>query len=85
MKILISLDLLFLQIFFAFQCGPSNGSSKDIGINYMALNDLFQISSIREDVKYEIRVQMVEIYNEQVRDLLAEDASNTKYPFMLEF
>ncbi|KAG1371096.1 Kinesin-like protein KIN-14A [Cocos nucifera] len=30
-------------------CGPSNGSSKDIGINYMALNDLFQISSIRED------------------------------------
>ncbi|XP_019710250.1 kinesin-like protein KIN-14A [Elaeis guineensis] len=59
-------------------CGPSNGSSKDMGINYMALNDLFQISSIREDVKYEIRVQMVEIYNEQVRDLLAEDASNTK-------
>lgn len=25
---------------------------------------------------------MVEIYNEQVRDLLAEDSSATKYPFM---
>ncbi|KAG1331811.1 kinesin-like protein KIN-14A [Cocos nucifera] len=51
-------------------CGPSNRSNEDMGINYMALNDLFQISSIREDVKYQIRVQMVEVYNEQVRDLL---------------
>lgn len=51
----------------------------------MALNDLFQISSIREDIKYDIHVQMVEIYNEQVRDLLAEDGANTKYPFVLIF
>lgn len=47
----------------------------------MALNDLFNISTSREDFKYDIRVQMVEIYNEQVRDLLSEDTSNTKYPF----
>jgi kinesin family protein C2/C3 len=47
----------------------------------MALNDLFNISTSREDVKYDIRVQMVEIYNEQVRDLLNEDRSSTKYPF----
>ena len=26
---------------------------------------------------------MVEIYNEQVRDLLAEDSSTTKYPFLM--
>ncbi|KAF3332866.1 kinesin-4 [Carex littledalei] len=51
-------------------CGPSGGSAKDNGINYMALNDLFSISSTRENVKYQINVQMVEIYNEQVRDLL---------------
>ncbi|CAM0145468.1 unnamed protein product [Urochloa decumbens] len=51
-------------------CGPSGGLPKDFGINYMALNDLFNISTSREDVKYDIRVQMVEIYNEQVRDLL---------------
>ncbi|ONM29508.1 P-loop nucleoside triphosphate hydrolase superfamily protein with CH (Calponin Homology) domain [Zea mays] len=62
-------------------CGPSGGLSKDYGINYMALNDLFNISTSREDVKYDIRVQMVEIYNEQVRDLLNEDRSSTKYPF----
>ncbi|CAM0880656.1 unnamed protein product [Alopecurus aequalis] len=60
-------------------CGPSGGlSSNDLGINYMALNDLFTISTSREDMKYEIRVQMVEIYNEQVRDLLTEDTSSTK-------
>lgn len=47
----------------------------------MALNDLFSISSTRENVKYQINVQMVEIYNEQVRDLLVEDSSTTRYPF----
>ncbi|PIA48351.1 hypothetical protein AQUCO_01400749v1 [Aquilegia coerulea] len=60
-------------------CGPSGGSSEDMGINYLALNDLFEISCTRKDiVKYEIQVQMVEIYNEQVRDLLTEDSSTTK-------
>ncbi|KAK3010268.1 hypothetical protein RJ639_012588, partial [Escallonia herrerae] len=62
--------------------GPSSGATKELGINYLALNDLFQLSNRREDlIKYEIHVQMVEIYNEQVRDLLAEDTSTTKYPF----
>ncbi|TVU23081.1 hypothetical protein EJB05_32817 [Eragrostis curvula] len=61
-------------------CGPSGGLPKDFGINYLALNDLFDISTSREDVKYDIRVQMVEIYNEQVRDLLGDDTSSTKYP-----
>ncbi|KAJ1282383.1 hypothetical protein BS78_03G047600 [Paspalum vaginatum] len=59
-------------------CGPSGGLAKNFGINYMALNDLFNISTSREDVKYDIRVQMVEIYNEQVRDLLSDDTSSTK-------
>lgn len=59
--------------------GPSGGTSKDMGINYLALNDLFQMSSERKDnIKYEIYVQMVEIYNEQVRDLLAEDKTENK-------
>jgi kinesin family member C2/C3 len=54
---------------------------KDFGISYLSLNDLFNISTSREDVKYDIRVQMVEIYNEQVRDLLGEDTSSSKYPY----
>jgi kinesin family protein C2/C3 len=65
-----------------WQSGPSGGTSKDMGINYLALNDLFQMSNERKDnIKYDIYVQMVEIYNEQVRDLLAEDKTENKYPF----
>ncbi|KAK1294530.1 Kinesin-4 [Acorus calamus] len=58
-------------------CGPLNGEIKDMGINYMAMSDLFEISSVRKNtVRYEVRVQMVEIYNEQVRDLLPDDSSS---------
>ncbi|KAL4343487.1 hypothetical protein AHAS_Ahas11G0083300 [Arachis hypogaea] len=59
--------------------GPSGGTSKDMGINYLALNDLFRMSNDRKDIMtYDIYVQMVEIYNEQVRDLLAEDKIDNK-------
>nr|XP_004306197.2 PREDICTED: kinesin-4 [Fragaria vesca subsp. vesca] len=59
--------------------GPSGGSTSDMGINYLALNDLFQMSKRRKDIiHYEIHVQMVEIYNEQVRDLLVQDSSTAK-------
>ncbi|KAJ7532842.1 hypothetical protein O6H91_13G022400 [Diphasiastrum complanatum] len=58
--------------------GP-NSSSENLGVNYRALNDLFQISQARRDVfKYHIGVQMIEIYNEQVRDLLTTDGANKK-------
>nr|AMS24249.1 kinesin 14-IIc protein [Marsilea vestita] len=59
--------------------GPNSLTEKDWGVNYRALNDLFHISQSREDVvKYEVAVQMVEIYNEQVRDLLMSDCPNKK-------
>ncbi|XP_022156745.1 kinesin-like protein KIN-14L [Momordica charantia] len=59
--------------------GPSGGADRDFGINYLALNDLFQIQNVRKDIiDYEINVQMVEIYNEQVRDLLVAESSTTK-------
>ncbi|KAG6634066.1 kinesin-like protein KIN-14J isoform X1 [Carya illinoinensis] len=52
--------------------GPNIMSEEDWGVNYRALNDLFQISQSRKSsIAYEVAVQMVEIYNEQVRDLLA--------------
>lgn len=63
------------------QYGPPGGSTKEWGISYLALNDLFKLSDQRRDLtKYEIQVQMVEIYNEQVHDLLAEDLGIKKYP-----
>ncbi|XP_020573505.1 kinesin-like protein KIN-14P isoform X2 [Phalaenopsis equestris] len=51
--------------------GPKELNEKTVGVNYRALNDLFHLSEQRKDTFiYEISVQMVEIYNEQVRDLL---------------
>ncbi|KAJ6408270.1 hypothetical protein OIU84_011561 [Salix udensis] len=54
--------------------GPSGRSTKDMGINYLALSDLFQMSNERKDiVNYSIQVQMVEIYNEQIRSCTGDD------------
>lgn len=63
-------------------------SVEDWGVNYRALNDLFNLSQSRKSsIAYEIGVQMVEIYNEQVRDLLCSDTSQKRYPryFFFEF
>ncbi|KAJ4829405.1 hypothetical protein Tsubulata_039920 [Turnera subulata] len=52
--------------------GPDNLTEESMGVNYRALSDLFDISDQRKEVVcYSISVQMLEIYNEQVRDLLA--------------
>ncbi|KAJ6770827.1 KINESIN-LIKE PROTEIN KIN-14F [Salix purpurea] len=68
----------------ARKSGPDLTSEQTWGVNYRALRDLFQISKTRGDViKYEVGVQMVEIYNEQVRDLLVSDGSNRRYPSKL--
>ncbi|ESQ34961.1 hypothetical protein EUTSA_v10006662mg [Eutrema salsugineum] len=62
--------------------GPDGASEEEWGVNYRALNDLFKISQSRKsNITYEVGVQMVEIYNEQVRDLLSADTSQKKYPF----
>ena len=66
------------------QSGPKELTKEGLGVNYRALNDLFYISEQRRDTfYYEIAVQMIEIYNEQVRDLLANDGGNRRYPFEL--
>ncbi|KAG7654733.1 Kinesin motor domain [Arabidopsis suecica] len=59
--------------------GPDGASEEEWGVNYRALNDLFRISQSRKsNIAYEVGVQMVEIYNEQVRDLLSGDSSQKK-------
>ncbi|KAH9778658.1 kinesin-like protein KIN-14K [Citrus sinensis] len=46
--------------------GPSGPHEEDWGVNYRALNDLFNLSqNRRSSIMYEVAVQMVEIYNEQ--------------------
>ncbi|KAK6921172.1 Calponin homology domain, partial [Dillenia turbinata] len=57
--------------------GPNNATKETWGVNYRALHDLFELSQTRKNSNsYEISVQMVEIYNEQVRDLLSNSATN---------
>ncbi|KDO81741.1 hypothetical protein CISIN_1g001666mg [Citrus sinensis] len=59
--------------------GPKELTEESLGVNYRALNDLFLISNQRRDtIHYDIFVQMLEIYNEQVRDLLVTDGLNKK-------
>ncbi|KAF7817955.1 kinesin-like protein KIN-14I [Senna tora] len=61
--------------------GPNDLTEESVGVNYRALRDLFLLSEQRKDtISYDIFVQMLEIYNDQVRDLLATDGSNKKYP-----
>ncbi|KAG7944597.1 hypothetical protein I3843_15G110300 [Carya illinoinensis] len=64
--------------------GPNVATKENWGVNYRALNYLFDISrSRRSSITYEMGVQMVEIYNEQVHDLLSSGSSPKKYPFSM--
>lgn len=81
---IISSFFLFLYINvinLLVQSGPDLTTEETWGVNYRALRDLFHISKERAgSIKYEVFVQMIEIYNEQVRDLLVSDGSNRRYP-----
>ncbi|CAL5093170.1 unnamed protein product [Urochloa decumbens] len=58
--------------------GPKVLTEESLGVNYRALNDLFSLQSQRKGtINYDISVQMIEIYNEQVRDLL-QDSGNRR-------
>ncbi|KAL0905558.1 hypothetical protein M5K25_023988 [Dendrobium thyrsiflorum] len=59
--------------------GPNISSEEEWGVNYRALSDLFHMSHVRRNAfTYEVGVQMVEIYNEQVRDLLSNNGSQKR-------
>ncbi|CAL0332543.1 unnamed protein product [Lupinus luteus] len=47
--------------------GPNGATNESLGVNYRALNDLFSISTTRKNsIVYDIGVQIIEIYNDQV-------------------
>lgn len=53
-----------------------------MGVNLRALNDLFLISEERNNLmSYEISINMLEIYNDEVKDLLVADGSSKSYPY----
>ncbi|GAV56998.1 Kinesin domain-containing protein/CH domain-containing protein [Cephalotus follicularis] len=59
--------------------GPKEITEKSRGVNYRALGDLFHLADQRKDTfRYDVAVQMTEIYNEQVHDLLVTNGSNKR-------
>ncbi|XP_076885225.1 kinesin-like protein KIN-14I [Bidens hawaiensis] len=59
--------------------GPKDLTEDSQGVNYRALSDLFFLAEQRKDAfEYDVSVQMIEIYNEQVRDLLATEGLNKR-------
>nr|CAB3501073.1 unnamed protein product [Digitaria exilis] len=66
--------------------GPKNMTEETQGVNYRALGDLFKLAEQRKGTFiYDIAVQMIEIYNEQVRDLLVTDGLNKRYPLVQSY
>uniref|UniRef100_A0A0E0K7U2 Kinesin-like protein n=1 Tax=Oryza punctata TaxID=4537 RepID=A0A0E0K7U2_ORYPU len=55
------------------------GTERNRGVNYRTLEELFKIAEGRkETVTYNISVSVLEVYNEQIRDLLASSPSSKK-------
>ncbi|XP_043692070.1 kinesin-like protein KIN-14S isoform X1 [Telopea speciosissima] len=52
------------------------GTPENRGVNYRALEQLFRISERRSStMRYDLFVSMLEVYNEKIRDLLAENSN----------
>lgn len=52
------------------------GTKQNRGVNYRTLDQLFEIAKERsETFTYNISVSVLEVYNEQIRDLLAAPTS----------
>lgn len=55
------------------------GNEENRGVNYRTLEELFKIAKERsETFTYDISVSVLEVYNEQIRDLLATSPSSKK-------
>lgn len=55
------------------------GSEHNRGVNYRTLEQLFKIAwERRETFTYNISVSVLEVYNEQIRDLLATSPTSKK-------
>ncbi|KAI3810470.1 hypothetical protein L1987_20085 [Smallanthus sonchifolius] len=56
--------------------GPEEQTPETWGVSYRALNDLFLISEERKNLmNYEISINMVEVYNDEVFDLLISNSA----------
>lgn len=55
------------------------GTEQNRGVNYRTLEELFKISEERKETfTYNITVSVLEVYNEQIRDLLGTSPSSKR-------
>lgn len=55
------------------------GTEDNRGVNYRTLEELFNMAEERKETfRYHISVSVLEVYNEQIRDLLATSPSSKK-------
>lgn len=55
------------------------GTEVNRGVNYRTLEELFKIANERTETHtYDISVSVLEVYNEQIRDLLAVETASKK-------
>lgn len=55
------------------------GIEQNRGVNYRTLEELFRVSKERsETFSYDISVSVLEVYNEQIRDLLGASPTSKK-------
>ncbi|KAK9166906.1 hypothetical protein Scep_002097 [Stephania cephalantha] len=55
------------------------GTAQNRGVNYRTIEELFKVAKERSDtVTYNISVSVLEVYNEQIRDLLAAPPTSKK-------
>lgn len=55
------------------------GTEANRGVNYRTLEELFNIAKERKETfRFDISVSVLEVYNEQIRDLLATSPSSKK-------
>jgi len=55
------------------------GTPQNRGVNYRTVEQLFEVArERRETISYNISVSVLEVYNEQIRDLLATSPGSKK-------
>ena len=55
------------------------GTQQNRGVNYRTLEELFKVAEERSDTfTYSLSVSVLEVYNEQIRDLLATSPTSKK-------
>lgn len=55
------------------------GTQQNRGVNYRTLEELFKVAEERrETFTYNLSVSVLEVYNEQIRDLLATSPTSKK-------